>query len=204
MTRGADDPKVEDGVFQREVERVARVVGIPVPAVAVRRKQAGRAAALRGRHGAVVRVGRDTLEAPVEVQRFIAAHEVGHIALGHVYRRRAAELSAAAGLIAVGLVLAALHISTFPDTHPAVATVVPAAAAGALVVLLMSYVPARRCERAADVFACQAGSPLTPTVAEWMMGQRRQPRLTPTWMLDHPKWPDRLRHACQQTDTDGP
>jgi Zn-dependent protease with chaperone function len=203
VTRRADDPKVDDGVFQREVEQVARVVGIPVPAVEVRRKQAGRAAAFVRKHGAVVRVGRDTLEAPVEVQRFLAAHEVGHIALGHVYRRRAAELSAAAGLIAVGLVLAALHISTFPDTHPAVPTVAPAAAAGALLVLLVSYVPARRHERAADVFAGQAGAPLTSTVVEWMMGHRRQPRLTPTWMLDHPKWPDRLRHTRQQP-TAGP
>lgn len=98
--------------FQLEVVRVAAVAGVTPPVVIPRPDFQGGAGL--GPSGRWIRVGAQVLAGPAPVQRWFAAHEMGHLVLGH---HGWADLSRWAGVVA-GLALLGLPITAWPSTQP--------------------------------------------------------------------------------------
>lgn len=146
--------------FVAGVAVAAAHAGITVPQVKIRRKERSNAEAKSRR---LIVVGPDLLrDAPVGVQRWVAAHEVGHIVGGHPRAVRYVPYAAAALIMLVGMGLGILGWSVG-------ALLASAGFAGALFAQRCSIRKGRRQEAEADAFANSVVS-LSPEDVRFLLG----------------------------------
>lgn len=170
---GAGQPPLAAGEVEELVRRLSRRWSLPAPAV---EWAAGHSRGEMSGDGSRLLLGTGLLADP-ESARFTVAHELGHLALGHVgARRRVAarillrRLAPVAAVAALWLLLPA----------PALA-VLPVAAFPLLAPWLR-----RGEEAAADAWAAAAGFPLTPGLAaRYRAAEGGDPA---GWSATHPSW----------------
>ena len=153
----------------------------------------GVGASAESRHGhPVVQLSDETLS-DAHLAAYVAVHEAGHIALGHV-QHQARTVGIYLASLAVCLAVAAALLLTFAGTQ----------GAGLIPLSLLVWVLAQRPllarlkqpqEYAADRFAAQHGYPLTPHLAAMMWTPRSARERLMVWLFPtHPSWDQRL--AC--------
>lgn len=174
MSVDADATEFVDGVAA-----AAAYAGIAAPRVKIRPSKRANAEAKSKR---LILVGPDLLrDAPPVVQRWVAAHEVGHIVGGHVGPTRSFPY-AGAGLIALigmGLGLAGITVG---------AAVACAGAAGVLFAVGRSVRIGRLREAEADTFANAIAS-LSPADVRFLLGDDCA---TPSFLRKHRPHAERL------------
>ncbi len=163
-------PDCPPGPFADTVRQLCRQQAVPVRVVCRRRRRGG-AMAYPGRTYWIVAMA-TVLTAPAEVQRLVAAHEVGHLVLRHrpLHQRSSA-------FVWVGLAVAVFAVAQLIFDHvrlPPPAWLVSSVIVGGLVPLALFWAGMsvyagvlRTWEREADEFAAAHGYPISPPVATW-------------------------------------
>lgn len=129
---------------------------------------------------------------------FWVAHEVGHIALGHVRRRRFYTVM----LLLFLPLLVGPFIVAFAGGGPAHLGL--ASAAGVLTWPFTLRWQVRPGEAAADQFAARVGCPLdSAALAAYLKGHGWIDENAGAWLGSHPDWATRLRIAQQNTPASG-
>lgn len=142
----------------------------------------------RGR--AVIQLSDDTL-GDAHLAAYVAVHEAGHIALGHV-QHRARTVGIYVASLAACLAVATALLLTLAGTQ----------GAGLIPASLLVWVAVQRPllarlkqpqEYTADRFAARHGHPLTPRLAAMMWTPRSRRERLMVWLFPtHPSWDQRL------------
>lgn len=170
-------------------------MGSPAPALVWTPGRSGRAR--RRREGYEVLIGREVL-GDAAVARFLAAHELGHVVLGHSTRGRSAALAA----LYLGTLVGVLSLACVAGVMWAGAWdgLSLGAPVGAAIWLAIAPLLLRRTswpfEHAADVFAARCGAPLTPAVVDWL--EHGPKHHGGGWLDTHPSWRARAAHVDSQ------
>ena len=180
--------------IEQLVDQLARQAGRPSPAVRWIPGKGGQANRRRGQD--VLTLGRGILD-DTEDARFTAAHEMGHVLLGHTQARnaiRTAVVYIGSAALAMALGAAASRWWLGIDPLSGVMMLMP-------LWLLIQPGILRRLkqpqEREADTYAAAHGAPLTLALAaRYTARQTRTDRLTARLFPIHPPWPERAAHAA--------
>lgn len=181
------------GPFLDVVHRVGASCDVEVPPVWLSRRGRG-ASALGGRRAHIV-ASQALLSGPAEVQEWSAAHEMGHVVLGH---RLVEALPHSLPWLLAGFAMIGVAALTPPLPQVWMVWLVAAALIGVDVacVLIGLRIFARRVQRsevAADAFARDRGYPVTADVVAWLnAGESHllQTRAYRAWRM-HPMPADR-------------
>lgn len=154
------------GPFTEVVHRLA--ASHQVPPVWVSRR--GRAAAAQGGRRAHVVASAALLKEPAEIQEWSAAHEMGHVVLGH---HLVDGLPRSLPWILLGAAMLGAAILSPPPPQVwivwTVAAVLAFAELGCVLTSFASFaLRVQRYEVEADSFARDCGYPITPQVAAWL------------------------------------
>lgn len=181
------------GPFLNAVHRVAASYDVVVPPAWLSRRGRG-ASALGGRRAHIV-ASDALLKEPAEIQEWSAAHEMGHVVLGH---RLVDALPHSLPWLLAGLAM--IGVAAYTPTPPqvwvvwvVVAVLLAANAACLLVSFRIFARRVRRSEIAADAFARDCGYRVTPEVTAWLAAaepQLLQARAYRPWRM-HPLPADR-------------
>lgn len=125
--------------------------------------------------------------------QFTAAHELGHIALGHTTGRRNGRM--------IGVYVGTLILAMAAAVWLAVTFLSDAWIAVALVLGAMAWLPLQRqlslrikqpMEHAADLYAARAGAPLTPELVQRYEAERTPTSRFLSYVFPlHPSWTER-------------
>lgn len=145
-----------------------------------------------GSGGWRVQLGADML-GDTATARFVAAHEVGHLALGHVGRKTLPVLAAVlTGLMVACLAAGSVLGCLWAGTPGASVGLGGAGWVGLLLIRQVWVVWSRHTELAADQFAHANGCPLTPAVARRLRRAEPSVALVDRLFPSHPSWARRL------------
>lgn len=188
-----------DGAFRRTVLELAPRSGSVLRVVCRNGRRPG-AAAYVGRERSWIVVNKSLLLEDDDVQRFVAAHETGHVTGGHDSLPRtvtvASFLALPVSLLAGPLLLDQVQGSLVLWMTGLMLWVI--ATYGVFIVGLRSHVVRiHELERQADDFALRAGQPVTAPIAAWF--RRHEPAVTRLSILRpfrcHPMPEERLRRG---------
>lgn len=161
-------PQIEDATaFVATVRQLSAHEGIRVQ-VRERRSDRGGASAWAGRKPRIT-VGPATLQQPPAVQRWVAAHEMGHIVASHSIFR---TLGISFSILAVwsGLVVAAVELlptAVLAWRHLKAVMIMSGIGSGIATVWLFTAL-SRRSERVADSYACGHGFHMPSEAVTWL------------------------------------
>ena len=180
--------------IEQLVDQLARQAGRPTPTIRWVPGKVGQASRRRGRD--VLTLGRGILDDD-EDARFTAAHEMGHVLLGHTEARNGIRtavvyVGSAAVLMALGAAAGRWWLGI--DPLSSIMMFMP-------LWLLIQPGILRRLkqpqERDADAYAASHGAPLTPALAaRYAARQTRFDRLTARLFPIHPPWLERAAYAA--------
>lgn len=130
-------------------------------------------------------------ETPPAVQRYVLAHEIGHLKLDHLFRSRTEMAAAPVTSRANMVVFMAALLGYTGGIGMWVAAALVAALTVAIVAIAFARAGSRRRELAADQYATRLLGPLDDDAAAWITAEWGGPKRTDPWST-HPAWPQRI------------